>query len=154
MIIYMVLLFLLLYNVQNCTPNKIHSYIPASLTLMGLFMWFGWTNWHAGFVYGVMPEGLHKLEHESQRVHDSGMQAYVFGNTYCLEIEICFSTVNLFPLNVNYCFKQTHKLIIFKVINFQSNFYLLSKCQTILEFKVIIEAFQISRATQYFYSLN
>lgn len=150
----MVLLFLLLYNVQNCSPNYIHSYILLHLHLWDCLCDLAELIDMPEFVYGVMPEGLHKLEHESQRVHDSGMQVYVFGNTYCLEIEICFSAVNLFPLNVNYCFKQTHKLIIFKVINFQSNFYLLSKCQTILEFKVIIEAFQISRATQYFYSLN
>lgn len=53
------------------------------------------------FVYGVVPEGLDELEHVAQSINDSGTQTYVFRNMPCIEIEIFFSAVNLFPLNSN-----------------------------------------------------
>lgn len=142
MLFYMALLFLLLQKVQNAQWTQFFVYI-----LFYLHFWDWWYNLaelvdKQKFVNGVKPDGPKKPEHTAQSINDLDMQMYGFRNIYCIALEIWFSAVSFFPLNVNYYFKQIHKLIIFKVINFQSNFYLLSKCQTILEFEIITDAFQ------------
>lgn len=73
MLIYMIFPFLLLYNVPNCAPNSIHSYILLRLYLWDCLCDLAELIDMQEFVYGVMPKGLHKLEHASQSVHDSGM---------------------------------------------------------------------------------